>query len=203
MSYISIEASIGVGKSTILPSLAEELKMVPVEEDLSKEGAFLASLKKYNENRSSAIELQTTINNYRNALAKDKLFGQHLFERSMMSDIVFAKVMMDRGEISRGDYKLFKSLAEVRLALNPPEIAVFLSCDPKVAFKRMKDRGRPEESSNKLDYMIQLEEAHEDMLVDISNKIGVPLIRIDYTDFVSAESVANSIRILQEIMHAK
>lgn len=202
MSYISIEASIGVGKSTILPSLAEELDMTPVEEDLSKEGAFLSSLKKFNEDKSYAMELQTSINSYRNKLAKGSLLGQHLFERSMISDIVFCKVMMDMGDIPRGDYTLFKSLAEARLYINPPEIVVHLACEPKVAFDRMQKRGRPEESNNSLEYMEQLELAHEDMLVHICNKIGVPLIRIDYTDFVPAKEVAKSINRLRNLMYA-
>ena len=101
MSYISLEANIGVGKSTLLPLLAKELDVNHVEEDLSEDSSFLKALGEYNKDSSTAIDLQLTINKYRVKVAKETLMGVHLVERSMLSDLVFAKVMCDMGDISK------------------------------------------------------------------------------------------------------
>ena len=72
--YISLEASIGVGKSTLLPSLAKELGITPVEEDLASGGEFLTALGKFNEDKTQAFQLQITINKLRNEFMKTQLF---------------------------------------------------------------------------------------------------------------------------------
>ena len=201
MSYISLEASIAVGKSTLLPKLAMELEMNPIEEDLSKDGEFLKALAAFNEDPTKAIDLQLTINSYRVKVVKDTFIDYHIVERSMLSDLVFAKVMRDRGDMSHGDYKLFIALAESKLEMLPPEIVVHLACDPLVAFNRMKGRGRPEESNNTLEYMIQLECAHEDILPDLCEKFKIPMLRLDYTNFMPAEDVATAIRTMRRVIY--
>ena len=203
MSYISLEANISVGKSTLLPQLGIELEITPLEEDLSSDGAFLTALGNYNENPDLALDLQLTINAYRVKVAKQTLMGEFLVERSMLSDMVFARVMNQRGDISNGDYKLFMTLSEHSLTLFPPEIVVHLACDPEVAYSRMLGRGRPEESNNNLEYMTQLEAAHEDMLPDLCDKLNLPLVRLDYTNFMKPERVAAAINRMRRLINVK
>ena len=138
MSYISLEANISVGKSTLLPKIAELLNMNPIPEDLTKDGEFLKALAEFNEDPDKAIDLQLTINEYRVRVATGTFIGEHLVERSMMSDMIFAKVMNDRGDISNGDFRLFMAIAETKLSVLPPEMVVYLYCDPVVAYRRMK-----------------------------------------------------------------
>lgn len=203
MSYISLEANISVGKSTLLPKLAKILELNPIPEDLCEDGEFLKSLGEYNKDHSKAIDLQLSINNYRVRVAKDTFLGQHLVERSMLSDMVFTRVMRDRGDISHGDYKLFMALAEVKLSMMPPEIAVHLYCDPVVAFERMKLRSRAEESENTLEYLTALEDAHGDMLIDLCEKFDIPFLRLDYTDFLEPQVVADAIKTMRRILYVK
>ena len=195
--YISLEASIGVGKSTLLPMLAEELGITAVEEDLTSGSEFLEALDKFNKDKSKALNLQVTLNKIRNRLAKSHLVGEYLTERSMLSDIVFTKVMADSGFMPKSDYRLFYSMAMENLRNNPPETVVFLACDAQVAYDRMMSRGRSEESNNDLQYMIDLEEAHEDMLVEMCSDLDIPFIRLDYNSFVDPKIVANSINRMQ------
>ena len=202
MSYISLEANIGVGKSTLLPLVAEELRLLPVEENLGSDGAFLVALGNYNENPSLALELQLTINDYRREVARFTLFDQHIVERSMLSDMVFTKVMHDRGDISLGDYKLFMATANNRLSVFKPRIAVQLMCDPDVAFNRMKGRARAEESNNDLEYITQLENAHLDMLPDLCWNFSIPLIQIEYTNYGDPKEIAHSINAVRNTINA-
>jgi len=191
--YISLEASIGVGKSTLLPKLAEEMGITAVEEDLASGSEFLTALGEFNEDKSKALNLQLTLNKLRNNLAKSHLIGEYLTERSMLSDIVFTKVMADSGFMSKSDYKLFYAMAMENLRKNPPSTVVYLACDAQVAFDRMTSRGRAEESTNDLQYMVDLEAAHEFMLVDMCAELDIPFVRLDYNNFVEAEVVADAI----------
>ena len=202
MSYISLEANISVGKSTLLPKIAELLNMNPIPEDLTKDGEFLKALAEFNEDPDKAIDLQLTINEYRVRVATGTFIGEHLVERSMMSDMIFAKVMNDRGDISNGDYKLFMALAEVKISVLPPEMVVYLYCDPVVAYRRMKDRNRPEESNNTLEYLMELGYAHDDMLPDLCDKFDIPLLRLDYTHFMDPKDVAHAIKTMRRLSYA-
>ena len=195
--YISLEASIGVGKSTLLPKLAEVMGITAVEEDLTSGSEFLAALGEFNKDKSKALNLQVTLNKIRNELAKSHLVGEYLTERSMLSDIVFTKVMADSGFMSQGDYRLFYSMAIENLRANPPATVVYLACDAQNAYDRMISRGRAEESTNDLQYMIDLEAAHEDMLVDMCAELDIPFIRFDYNNFVEADIVADAINRIQ------
>ena len=195
--YISLEASIGVGKSTLLPSLAQELGMIPVEENLAEGSEFLTALGEFNKDKSKALKLQITINKMRNKLAKTHLIGEHLVERSMFSDIVFTKVMYDAGYMTLGEFNLFYAMAMENVKTNPPEVVIHLACDAHIAYDRMRSRGREEEDKNSLQYMIDLEDAHEDMLVDMCAELDIPLIRIDYNHFVEAREVAESVHHVQ------
>jgi deoxyadenosine/deoxycytidine kinase len=193
MSYVSIEANIGVGKSTLLPLLSEKLSLIPIEEDLSSEDGFISSLREYNEDKTKALDLQTSINLYRVEVARGTVFGQYLLERSMMSDVVFAKVMTDRGEMSKGDYKLFLALTKTGLTLYPPDLVVHLSCDPNVAYDRMMSRGREEESNNSLEYIKALEDAHDDILPKLCEEFNRPYLKIEYTNFCDPSHIAEMI----------
>ena len=195
--YISLEASIGVGKSTLLPSLAKELGITPVEEDLASGGEFLTALGKFNEDKTQAFQLQITINKLRNELAKTHMIGEYLTERSMFSDIVFTKVMYNSGFMTQNEYNLFYSMAIANVQMNPPSVVVHLACEPKVAFARMVSRARSEETTNDLQYMIDLENAHEDMLVEMCADLDIPFVRIDYNHFVDAKIVADAINRIQ------
>ena len=199
MSYISLEANISVGKSTLLPKLAKELDMNHIPEDLGADGDFIKALAEFNEDPDKAIDLQITINEYRVKVAKETFIGEHIVERSMLSDLVFAKVMNDRGDISNGDYKLFTALAEVKISMLPPEMVVYLYCDPVVAYRRMKDRNRPEESNNTLEYLMELGYAHDDMLPDLCDKFDIPLLRLDYTHFMNPKDVSHAIKTMRRL----
>ena len=203
MSYISLEASIAVGKSTLLPKIAELLNMNAVPEDLAQDGGFIKALSDFNKNPDMAMDLQLTINEYRVRVAKETFIGEHIVERSMLSDLVFAKVMNDRGDISNGDYKLFMALAEIKISMLPPAMVVYLHCDPQVAYRRMKGRNRPEESNNTVEYLMELEYAHEDLLPDLCEKFGIPMLRLDYTNFMDPQQVVDSINVMRKLIYAK
>ena len=203
MSYISLEANIGVGKSTLLPLLAEELRLLPIIEDLGSDSAFLAALGNFNRDPSLALELQLTINDYRADLARKTLFDQHIVERSMLSDMVFTKVMHDRGDISLGDFKLFNATASHRLSIFKPRIAVHLECSPIEAYERMRGRNRDEESNNSYNYIEQLEFAHREMLPDLCDAFSIPLITIEYTNYGDPKDIAHSINAVRNTINAK
>ncbi|XP_075215674.1 deoxynucleoside kinase-like [Lycorma delicatula] len=60
------------------------------------------------------------------------------------------------------------------------DLIVYLRTDPEVAYQRILDRGRKEESALTLDYLVKLNQLHEDWLVE--NKVfstQIPVIVLD------------------------
>ena len=78
-------------------------------------------------------------------------------------------------------------------------MVVYLYCDPVVAYRRMKDRNRPEESNNTLEYLMELGYAHDDMLPDLCDKFDIPLLRLDYTHFMNPKDVSHAINTMRRL----
>ena len=177
--------------------------MNPVDENLENDSAFLKALGEFNKDSSKAINLQIAINEYRVGVAKTTLMGEHLLERSMLSDMVFAVVMNVRGDISNGDFKLFMTYSKSKVMMLPPQIVVYLSCTPEAAYDRMRSRNRAEESNVSIEYMSQLEEAHSFILPDLCEAMDIPMIEINYTNYGDPKDIAHSINAVRNTINAK
>jgi thymidylate kinase len=59
------------------------------------------------------------------------------------------------------------------------DLIVYLKATPEVAYNRVQERAREEESKLDIEYLRQLDDCHEDLLCDPHHPLKVPIITID------------------------
>ena len=194
MSYISLSGNIAVGKSTVLYEL-EERGYEVVCENLGQR--FLSLLDAYNKSPQEAIHLQKYINEYRWTDARLSCVGEddglYIHERSMIDDMIFTTYMICKGEISQKEGQEFLELATHRLTIDPPTKVIYLYADPDITFERMLERGRPEESSQTLLNIAELEQAHQVLLPIICGELGIELVEVNWSFFGEIQTILDLI----------
>lgn len=189
---ISIEAGIGVGKTTLLNLLREKdskynIILEPLEDWISiyrdnVNNNILSLL--YNDMDRWAYTFQsnafiTRIQKIKNEKKSNKI---NITERSILSDFyIFAKMLYDDGKMNQIEWKLynnwFKWLSNT-FNENPSKI-VYLRCDPQISFDRIHKRNRNEEKQISYEYIEKLHRYHDDWLLNKTNDNNIPVIVID------------------------
>ena len=197
--FVSVEAGIGVGKSTMLPLLVDELnrdsakpwKQVqePVDDPMFAELLDKFYKEPTTENR---VRFQFYVTDARfdlvNSLPTDY---NYVIERSLLSDVVFCQLNFLEMECPEGHYMGYFYYISKRLK-DYPQIsdAVYLTCDPQVALARIQSRGRECEKSITLDYVKDLHRFHDSCLPQACRVQGTTLREYDWTNFGSVNQIA-------------
>jgi len=201
---VSIEAGIGVGKSTILAILLKKYgdKFNVIFEPLQE------WLEKYSDGQTNILNMfysdiqrwgytfqmnafMTRIQKIKNERVSGKI---NLTERSILSDYrIFAKMLFDEGKITAVEWKLYEDWFKwLSYEFNSvPKKIIYLRCDPEVAFQRIHKRNRCEESGITFEYIEKLHKYHDDWLL---NEKEIPILVIDVSsDFESDDAKVNEI----------
>ena len=192
---VSIEGSIGTGKSTLLAQLSHLLDCKIYPERL--DDAFLKCLGDFNEDpQRYAAALQEHIMRMRIALAKEihGKEGLHIIERSVISDVVFSYVMCKDGFIDQRFYHQYVVKAREELEERPLDLVLYLRADAEVSFRRQLGRGREEESNVSLTYLQELADSHDIWIPMHADYHNIAYEEINYNTFVDPEEIADVIR---------
>ncbi len=156
--YIALEGPIGVGKSSVVERLAERLDATTVMEDWSQN----PFLKPFYEGKAGAAfqtELFFLLSRYRQ---QQELVQRNLFTQATLSDYVFEKsklfayLNLEDSELLIHE-KLYGLLAET---VPRPDLVVYLQAPTEVLMKRIRTRGRPEESRLSEEYLAEVNRAY-------------------------------------------
>jgi deoxyadenosine/deoxycytidine kinase len=156
--YIAVEGAIGVGKTAVAERLAQRLDAASVLEDWGQ-NPFLRGFYEGQPGAAFQSELFFLLSRYRQQqeLLQRKLFQQltlvdYVFEKSKL----FAYLNLDDNELLIYE-KLFTLLAE---GVRPPDLVVYLQAPAEVLMKRIRARGRPEESALSEEYLAEVNHAY-------------------------------------------
>ena len=181
--YIAVEGPIGVGKTTVVEHLAEQLDANTVLEDWAT-NPFLRPFYEGTDGASFQLELFFLLMRYRQQqeLVQRKLFTQatlcdYVFEKSRL----FAYLNLDDSELLIYE-KLFTLLSE---GVPKPDLVVYLQAPTEVLMRRVKTRGRPEESRLSEEYMTEVNRAYNHYFFHYS---ATPLLVVNTTDVDFARS---------------
>ena len=156
--YIALEGVIGVGKTAVVERLAERLDATTVREEWWQ-NPFLKSFYEGAPGSPFQAELFFLLSRYRQQqeLTQRSLFTQftisdYLFEKSK----IFAYLNLEDSELLIYE-KLYGLLAE---GAPRPDLVVYLQAPTEVLMKRIRGRGRPEESHLSEEYLAEVNRAY-------------------------------------------
>jgi deoxyadenosine/deoxycytidine kinase len=156
--FIAVEGPIGVGKSSVVERLAERLDANTVLEEWGQ-NPFLKSFYDAKAGAAFQVELFFLLSRYRQ---QQDLLQRQLFRQCTLTDYVFEKsklfafLNLEDSELLIFE-KLYGLLAE---AVPRPDLVVYLQAPTEVLMKRIRQRGRPEESHLSEEYLAEVNRAY-------------------------------------------
>lgn len=180
MSFnVSVEGNIGSGKSTFLKYLETQRDVAVFQEPLDLwrdcDGHNLLALL-YEDPHKWGFACQTYLQNTMINRELDAARNSRpikIFERSLESGIkCFTKKMFVDGIISKTEYDILVRM--YRNAISRPEMKihriVYLRTSPEIAYRRVLNRGREEESSVTLELLQNLNRVYEEWINEKSSE---------------------------------
>jgi deoxyadenosine/deoxycytidine kinase len=198
MKLFSIEANIGVGKSTLIENIKSQFPDVlfvqePVKEwsEFTDENNLTLLEKFYSDPKSFAFSFQmmafiSRVSSLREHIRNnpDKII---ITERSVFADRqVFAKMLFDDGCISQIDYKIYNHWFDELTRDIQLDGIIYLTTDIDTNYNRVLKRNRSGEVISKK-YLTSCKSYHDEWI----NNSFINCLKIDYTN---PENVVERIR---------
>ncbi len=200
--YIAIEGPLGVGKTSLAERLAEVIGASVVREG-TEENPFLSNF--YSDRKRYAFQTQLffLLSRYHQQLDLAQI---NLFQRSVVSDYVFAK---DRifayANLSEDELVLYEeiySLLRTRIPL--PDLVVFLQAGTDVLVDRIRGRQRDFERNIPPEYVEHINEAYNHYFIRYT-ETPLLVVNTNSIDFVHRredfENLVNEILSVKQGTH--
>ncbi|HEY4059658.1 MAG TPA: deoxynucleoside kinase [Kofleriaceae bacterium] len=190
--FIGIAGMIGAGKSTLAKALGDHLGIDTYYEPVA-DNEYLADF--YRDTGKYSFAMQVYLLNRRFQQHQEIIWRQRsaVQDRTIYEDSIFAKMLAKTGLMDERDYRtyvqLFRNMSNF---MCKPSVIVYLDVSPESSAARIEQRSRDVESKIPLSYLEALHEGYQEFLEGISKVI--PVIRIDYEKFATAEEMAEVIK---------
>ncbi len=191
---VLIEGNIGAGKTTVGKNIATSGEFGFIEEPTAvwQEGYASNMLELfYSDSKRWAFTFQicafVTRAKTWNEVWKHTDHNRVILERSIFCDRhVFAKNCYQTGLFTEAEYQLYCGMWDFMVSefTAEPDYILYLRTPAEVCLERIAARGREEETGIPLDYLLQLEELHDEWLCD-----NPKTILLDGNNHWSAEQV--------------
>ena len=183
-NIVSIEGNIGSGKSTLLSNLRETLKdrtdivflKEPVDEweKITDENGLTMLEKFYSNQKEYSFPFQMMAYISRLARLKEAVKNNPdsiiITERSLFTDkMVFAKMLYESKNIEMINYKIYLKWFDTFASEFPVDKVIYVKALPETCHNRIVKRSRTGERNIPLDYLINCDKYHNEMLDKNSN----------------------------------
>ena len=191
-NFIGISGLIGAGKTTLAKALGKVLNL-PVYYEPVIENEYLEDF--YRDMKRYSFSFQIYLLNCRFRQHQQVLWNGTggIQDRTLYEDSIFAKVLYEEGNMEEREYKtylnLFKSMSNF---MKKNTLIIHLDCKPEESLERIKKRARGCETGITLEYLTKLYNGYEEFIKQISKVI--PVLRVNYSKFKSAEEMAEIIK---------
>jgi len=204
---IAIEGNIGVGKSTFTNILKVNFNnslivsepvdiWINIKDDSGNNilGLFYKDIKRWAYSFQNLayvtrmIKISDAINSDKEVIFLDRSLGtdKNVFEKMLYDD----KVLSD---LEHKMYELWCNFYQKNIH-SGEEYIIYLKCDPKTAFERIKKRGREEEKNITLEYLEKLHKYHELWLSHKDNVLIIDCDREFETDIKYQENIVSYVK---------
>lgn len=190
--FIGIAGMIGAGKSTLATALGQHLG-IDVHYEPVADNEYLADF--YRDTARYAFATQVYLLNRRFQQHQEIIWRGRsaVQDRTIYEDSIFAKMLARTGLMEERDYRTYVQLfRHMSNFMCKPSVIIYLDVSPRGSLERIRMRSRDVESKIELSYLEALHEGYQEFIASISKV--VPVIRVDYERFATAEEMAEVIR---------
>lgn len=202
--FIAVAGNIGVGKSTLVKMLSEELGWMPFYEPVT-ENPYLADF--YEDMQSWAFHSQIYFLMRRLRIHRELLNqpGSVIQDRSIYEDAeIFAYNLFLQNSISARDYETYQELYQVLVEfLPPPDLVIYLRASVPTLVDRIAMRDRDYERTIPTEYLADLNVLYENW-VEHFEQCPFLIVPSDNLDYVSQpQHLALVVKKVRDILMGK
>lgn len=180
---IVVDGVTGVGKSSLVKIICEELNYKPFSEMFEDENRLLHKF--FYDREKWAFPMQTNFltNRFKQYQQAMKV-GNAVMDRSIYSDRIFARMYLEHGYLNPEEYAVYNNLLNTLLEhVDPPKLLVYLQVSTNEAIRRIHKRGRPDEIEVEREYWDLLNKFYEANYQDF-NMAKLLVLKVDKLDYV-------------------
>lgn len=181
---IVVDGVTGVGKTSLVKIISEELRFKPFSELFEDENRLLQKF--FHDREKWAFSMQTNFltNRFKQYQQAMKV-GAAVMDRSIYSDQIFALMYLKENYLSPEEYAVYNNLLHTLLdTVEPPRLMVYLKVDTDEAIRRIHRRGRPDEIEVERTYWDNLNQNYEKHYQNYD--LGRLLVlKVDHLDYVN------------------
>lgn len=181
--FVAIAGNIGVGKSTLVKMLCNQMGWDPFYEPVNQ-NPYLADF--YANMSAWAFHSQVFFLSHR-LRSHFNLAGHAnsvIQDRSVYEDAeIFARNLYKQGNINDRDYQTYRDLYETAIQfLPPPDLVIYLRASVETLQNRINQRGRDYERTISYDYLQNLNDLYESWIENFTlcPVLAVPADDLDY-----------------------
>lgn len=173
---IVIDAVVGAGKTVYVEMLSKEMN-IPCFHEPVQDNPILDRF--YHDRKRYSFPIQIFFLNRRFRMLKQaaELGKPTLMDRSIYGDMIFAKLLYEKGDMDKDEYNLYHDLLINMLDhVEAPKLMIYLKIDTDSAIERIKKRGRDYEQIVEREYWEKLNREYENYFAEYNLS---PLLIID------------------------
>ncbi|MDK2840712.1 MAG: deoxyadenosine/deoxycytidine kinase [Anaerophaga sp.] len=186
--HVAVAGNIGSGKTTLAGLLANHYGWEVHYEEV-EENPYLADF--YNDMKRWSFNLQVYFLKSRfSQIVKIRESNKSVIQdRTIYEDsVIFAANLYDMGLMSPRDYENYSGLFDLMSSLiAPPDLLIYLRASVPTLVRQIEMRGRPYESSIRLDYLRRLNERYEGWIRSYKAS-NLLIVDVDKNDFIKEKS---------------
>jgi deoxyadenosine/deoxycytidine kinase len=183
--WISIEATIGAGKTTLCRKLREyfSASTISIIEEPVQKWIDIGILQKFYDDQerwSYTFQSYTFLTRMEEIMCAETSGSEiNIVERSIFSDRkIFAESLHSSGKMTDIEWNMYCQWwnwlsEECFRRIGKPNGHIYLRVDPDVAYSRMSKRNRSEETGVPIEYLRQNVEKHDSWLLNESNVLVI------------------------------
>jgi deoxyadenosine kinase len=190
--FIGIAGMFVAGKSQLAAALGQHLG-IDVHYEPVADNDYLADF--YRDTPRYSFAMQVYLLNRRFQQHQEIIWRGRsaVQDRTIYEDSIFAKMLARTGLMEERDSRTYVQLfRHMSNFMCKPSVIVYLDVSPESSYERIRMRSRGVESGIKLEYLAALYDGYQEFVASISKV--VPVIRVDYERFATAEEMAEVIR---------
>lgn len=180
---ICVDGVVGVGKSSLGKILAEKYDIILYEEPVLNNPILD---KYYYDRKRWSFPLQIFFLNKRFKMLKEaNKLGRCVMDRSIYGDVIFSKMLVEDGDMSKEEFELYEELLYNMLEhVEKPTLMIYLETSVDSALKKIKKRGRDYEQIVPREYWESLDNHYREYFNNY-NISDIIKINVDEIDFVN------------------